>query len=238
MVDIHTHLLPGVDDGAENLEEACLMAQSAWNAGTRAVVLTPHTNVPDSFQNFWDEGMLRRFTALREALVKLKNPITILMGEEVFGTDDVADKLASGQVLTLNNSRYVLMEFWTNDQPARVRRVLDSVRSRGYVPVIAHPERYRFVQENPAIAEEWAGMGDKFQLNKGSVMGSFGQRVAGTAHRLLSERLAHVIASDGHSPYQRTLALDGVYEYVSERYSRNYADALLINNPTAITQNQ
>jgi protein-tyrosine phosphatase len=238
VLDIHCHLLAGVDDGAEDLEEACIMARLAWDTGTKGLVVTPHSNVPDGFQNPWSVDLSRRIDEFREALVNLKNPIQVMAGMEVFGSDDVAAKIASRSVITLNASRYILLEFWTDDRPVRVKRVLESVSDMGLVPVIAHPERYAFIQENIRSAEEWAAKGYLLQLNKGSILGSFGRQAFHAAHALLTERLAHVVASDGHSPYKRVPTLSEAYEYISNHYSRSYAESLLRQTPGKIVNNK
>ena len=238
MLDIHCHLLPGVDDGAESLEESCIMAKIAWDMGTRGMVLTPHSNVPGGFQNPWGEEFARNLDSFRQALLKLKNPMRIMAGMEVFATDDVADKIQDGSAITLNGTRYVLLEFWTGDRPARVKRVLDSVMGLGLVPVIAHPERYAFLQEDVGLAEQWAGKGCLLQLNKGSILGSFGRAARQAAHALLADRLAHVVASDGHSPYQRLPVLAEAYEVVSDTYSRTYAESLFYGMPDRIVNNK
>lgn len=237
MLDIHSHLLPGVDDGAEDLEEACQMARQAVDTGTTGLVLTPHCNIPGGFQNPWSEALSQKLTDFRQALQRLGIPLTLMMGAEVFGADDVAQHLASGRALTLNASRYVLLEFWTNDHPGRVARVLDSVSALGLVPVIAHPERYHFLEEDLSLARDWVGRGFLLQLNKGSVLGSFGRRVQGRADALLRARLAQVVASDGHSPYQRTATLHEVYVHIAQRHSRAYADSLLRDTPLRIVNN-
>jgi len=237
MLDIHSHLLPGVDDGAEDLEEACMMARLAWDSGTKGVVLTPHCNVPGGYQNPWSVQLSEKLAAFRQALKHLGIPLQLMMGAEVFGADNVAEGLSSGRILTLNAGNHVLLEFWTDDQPDRVNRVLDSVSALGLVPVIAHPERYHFVQGNLQLAGQWAGRGFLLQLNKGSVLGLLGRKSQSAAHALLEARLADVVASDGHSPYQRTPTLHEVYLYIAERYSRAYADSLLRETPRRIVGN-
>lgn len=237
MLDIHSHLLPGVDDGAEDLEEACMMARSAWDTGTKGLVLTPHCNVPGGYRNPWDSALSHKLETFRQALVRLGIPLQLMMGAEVFGTDDVALGLSSGRILTLNGGRHVLLEFWTEDQPLRVNRVLDSISALGLVPVIAHPERYRFVQSDLDLARRWYDRGYLLQINKGSILGLLGRRSQAAADALLSARLAHVVASDSHSPYQRTPTLHEAYVHIAERYSRAYADSLLRETPRCIVSN-
>lgn len=237
MIDIHSHLLPEVDDGADSMEEACIMARLAWDTGTKSLVLTPHSNVPGSFQNLWCSEFSSRVDAFSTALASLGIPLRVMAGMEVFGSDDVAEKIMAGSVITLNGSRYILLEFWPDDHAGRVNRVLDSVAALGLVPVIAHPERYNFIQEDTSLAGQWVGKGWLLQVNKGSILGSFGRRAYLAAHALLSGRYAHVVASDGHSPYQRVPTLSEAYEYISDHYSRSYAESLLRTVPGRIVSN-
>ncbi len=237
MFDIHCHLIPEVDDGAQSLEEACAMARIAYESGTSTLVATPHYNVPGSFQNISGTHLKNQFSKLCDSIQNSKNPIRVMLGMEVFATDDIANKIGSGEIVMLNDSRYILIEFDMNDHPLHVNGLLDQIAHLGLVPVIAHPERYAFMQHEMENAFYWKTKGYIIQLNKGSIQGSFGSRIRRTACNMLRMNLAHVIASDGHSPYQRTPDLFDIYEYVSDHYSREYADDLLKNIPEMIINN-
>jgi len=230
--------MPEVDDGAQSLEESCAMARIAYESGTSTVVATPHCNVPGSFQNFISNHLKEKFKTLCDCIRDGNIPINVILGMEVFATDNVADKIASGEILMLNDSRYILIEFDVNDHPLHVSGLLDQIAHLGLIPVIAHPERYAFMQNDPVTAYAWKNKGYLLQLNKGSILGAFGARVRRTACEMLRLHQAHVIASDGHSPYQRTPDLFDVYEYVCDYYSSGYADDLLINTPKMIINDQ
>ena len=238
MLDIHCHLLPDVDDGAQSLEEACMMARIAMDGGTNAIVVTPHWNVPDHDDTLGCEYFLKQFKSLSDAFLLQKIPLKLLMGMEVFATDDVAFKIESGSALMINASRYIMLEFFMNDHPLRVNGILDEVMHLGLIPVIAHPERYAFVQHELDIAYCWKRKGCLLQINKGSLLGAFGRRIQKTACDMLSLKLAHVVASDAHSPYQRTPNLFDAYEYISDHFSRSYADDLMQHAPLQIISNQ
>lgn len=238
MYDIHNHIVYGADDGAQSLEEAVKMVENAVMNGTKGLVATPHTNVPDSFENFWGPDLLEKVKKLRAALKENYIDAQIFCGQEIFCTEDTSDFLKSGKVITLNNSRYPLLEFDFYDYSDSVYSRLEKVISEGYVPVVAHPERYAFVAEEEDAALKLKKLGCVLQINKGSLTGNFGESAFYTAQRLIEERLADVIASDSHSPYVRNTNMRNVHELVSEQYSSNYADILLNINPKRILQDR
>jgi protein-tyrosine phosphatase len=230
--------MPEVDDGAQSLEEACAMAQIAYESGTSALVATPHYNVPGIFQNIDKIHLVNQFGKLCDSVQNSKNPIRVMLGMEVFATDDIVNKITNGDILMLNDSRYILIEFDMNDHPLHMNGLLDQIAHLGLIPVIAHPERYAFMQHEIENAFCWKTKGYIIQLNKGSIQGAFGSRIRRTTLSMLRMNLAHVIASDGHSPYQRTPDLFDIYEYVSDHFSCEYADDLLKNIPEMIINNQ
>ena len=238
MYDIHSHIVYGVDDGAQSLDEAVKMVEYASLHGTKGIVATPHTNVPGSFDNLWDAELLERVKELRSALKENYVDVQIFCGQEIFCTSYAIDYLKSGKVITLNNSRYPLVEFDFYEYSDSVYSKLNEIIAEGYVPVVAHPERYAFVAEDEEAAVRLKKLGCVLQINKGSLTGNFGESAFYTAQRLIEERLADVIASDSHSPYVRTTNMENVHELVSEVYSPNYADVLLDINPKRILQDR
>lgn len=238
MYDIHSHIIYGVDDGAQSLEEAVKMAELAMANGTKGIVATPHTNVPGSYENFWGASLLEKVKELRAALKKNYIDMQIFCGQEIFCTSEAVNYLKEGKVITLNNSKYPLVEFGFYEYSDAVYYNLEQIVSAGYVPVVAHPERYAFVSEDDSAAIKLKNIGCALQVNKGSLTGKFGANAMRTARRLLEERLADVVASDSHSPYIRSTNLAGIHEWISEEYSLDYADVLLEFNPKRILQNR
>lgn len=234
MFDIHSHILYGVDDGAQSFEESVKMAENAALHGTKGIVATPHTNVPGSYGNFWGPDLLEMVKNLRAALKENYIDVQIFCGQELFCTSDTVDYLKNGEVITLNNSRYPLVEFDFYEYSDSVYSKLKKIISEGYVPIVAHPERYAFVSEEEDAAIKLKKLGCILQINKGSLTGKFGENAFFTGRRLIEERLADVIASDSHSPYVRTTNLENVHELISEEYSPNYADMLFDINPKRI----
>lgn len=238
MIDIHCHILPGLDDGAEDLDTSLEMAALAAESGTRILVATPHCNIPNEYMNYLDEHITQTFLGLQQAIQQEGIPLQLAMGMEVFGTDDLPLLLRMGKVATLNNTHYLLVEFYFGDDPDRVQMVLEGLLEEGVIPVVAHPERYEYVRRDPELAVDWKSMGCLLQVNKGSVVGSFGRDVQDTVHYLIQQGLADAVASDAHSPYQRTPFMEEAYEMVCDLYSVQEAQRLFWDNPACILRDE
>ncbi len=234
MYDLHCHILPGLDDGADGIEEAVEMAAYAAQEGTEGIVATPHTNVTHGYRNYWDERLLEKLNRLQEQLDILRIPLRLYVGQEIYLTDDVLSLLRAGRLVSLNRSRYILSEFSFRESPARMTELLAPLLSAGYIPVIAHPERYACVQEDWRICAMYRELGCAVQLNKGSIAGAFGQAAAHAARRILAAGLCDLVASDGHGVYRRRPELRSIHEWISTRFSIDYADHLTRINPGRI----
>lgn len=231
MIDIHCHILFGLDDGSDSLEESVSMAELAKKSGTDVIVATPHTNVPGSYQNHMSREIIDRFNLLKRTLEQRKIGVTLLPGQEIFYNGRVNDMLKDGRLITLNNTRYPLVEFDFNAHSFDVFSKLEILIAEGYVPIVAHPERYRFMAESEEAVYRIKNLGCLLQVNKGSIAGSFGKTAHMVSKRLLEERLADFVASDAHSPYMRTTFMADAHELICEQYSEDYADFLFEVNP-------
>ena len=238
MIDIHAHILPGIDDGAEDTQEALEMAKLAVSSGITAIVATPHANLPGVYDNYNDKNYKESFQWLKKSLERAEIPLQLYAGLEVFVTSDIAQLIREEKVLSINGGRYMLVEFAFDEEPSYVKRMLKEIQELGVIPVIAHVERYEFLQDNPRIATQWKEMGYVIQANKGSFAGRFGRRARETAYKLLDQDLLSVIASDCHGSYQRTPFMQNVYETLREDYSKKQLDTLFKENPMRICHNQ
>ena len=237
MYDIHCHICFGTDDGAENLETAVEMVTVAAANGTAGIAATPHCNVPGVYRNEWGAALQNKINTLRAALRAQGIDVMIYTGQEIFCTEETPALLASGALITLNRSRYPLVEFHFYEEAASVYRKLRTLTAEGYTPVVAHPERYAFISEDPDAAVRVKQLGCLLQINKSSLSGRFGEAAYHASHRLLARRLADVVASDAHSPYVRTPNMRNAHELVCEEYSYDYADLLFEENPRRILDN-
>lgn len=238
MFDIHSHILYGVDDGAGNLSDSVEMAQLAAESGTKGLIATPHCNIPGVFDNYWTAELLEKLSVLRQELKKRNIPIEIYSGQEVFLSKKFETHLKNGEFITLNNSRYMLVELDFRTDEASMMSRLQRLSEYGYVPVVAHPERYGLVIENPDIITAIKSSGCLVQINRSSVLGDFGPYIKRTAQTILRNGLADFVASDAHSQYSRTPNLSDVHEYISENISYDYAETLLQINPEKVLKNE
>ena len=238
MFDIHCHIIYGVDDGSMGLEESLRMARLAYSGGTDAIIATPHCNVPGSYRNFRSTELDGKLKEINSRLIEDGEKIRVFPGQEIFCAGSFTEDLKSGRLMTLNFSRYPLVEFDFSERGESVETKLGSLLAEGYVPIVAHPERYAFVQESTPAAYRLRSLGCLLQVNKGSLGGAFGDRARRSAHRLMEEELADFIASDAHSPYVRNPYLADVYEMVCEEYSYDYAKLLMEDNPLKVLRDE
>lgn len=238
MIDIHTHILPGIDDGAADISETLRMVRMAAESGVTAMAATPHCNIPGECGNYAGEEYRELFWRVAEAVKRERIPVQILPGAEVFATYDLPELLREKKIVTLNGSRYLLIEFAFDEDPGFVQDVLGRIGEMRLLPVIAHAERYEFIQEIPQIVYEWKEKGWPVQVNKGSFQGRFGRRAMASAKHMMKERLVSVIASDAHSPYQRTPWMRDTYKMLQADYPEKYLRVIFEENPQRILKNQ
>ena len=236
MIDLHTHILPGMDDGAKSWEDALEMAQTAAETGTKVLAATCHGNYPGWDGKGGPQRYRERLEKFREMLRKEEIPLQVVEGMEIFASDGVVEGLKRGNLLTINRTDYVLVEFALDVRAYDVYRILNRLLEAGYRPILAHPERYLAAQRTPEHLYEWDGMGAVIQVNKGSVLGGFGEGALRTADYILRRRLACVAASDAHSPIRRTTSMEEFGRVLARRYGEVCPWLLLEENPRRILE--
>lgn len=235
MIDLHCHIIPWIDDGAENARVACEMAAHALRGGVDTIVCTPHCNISDDIPNYRGRAYDVCFAMFRAMLEQHGLPLRVLPGCELFASrSNLRQLLDDRHVVTLNNSRYLLTEFNFNDPGERMTAALDLIASHGLIPVVAHPERYDCVQRDPKLAVSWFAKGYIIQLNKGSILGLLGERAYHAGTHLLASGIAHVIASDAHDAKYRTTGFHSLLRVLERLCSEEYIRLLLEINPDRI----
>ena len=232
MIDLHSHILPELDDGARSLEDSLAMARMAVDSGVTTMAATPHCGSDRRKSVFaaWD--------LLREALEESGIPLDLYTGMEIFGTPDTPRLLREGRLLTLNDSRYPLIEFSFRSDGEEETRILERICRDGFRPLVAHPERYSYVQRNPRWVDRWVRMGCLIQVNRGSLFGRFGASAQKMAVELVDRGIATLIASDAHGPRVRTTWMADVEKMLSAEFSTRCARTLLKKNPEKILNNE
>lgn len=228
MIDLHCHILPGLDDGSQSIEESLTMADMAARHGIRHIVATPHCVTGTTREVIGGVNLLGEF--LQEARI----PVRLYPGMEIFGTYDTARLLQKKQLLTLNGSRYPLIEFAFHTDGEEETDILQSVIDAGFTPLVAHPERYDYICRQPELVNHWKQMGCLFQVNRGSLLGRYGYEAQQMGVALVRRGFATVIATDAHSTAVRTPRARDVYELLFHSVSPAAAEVLMKRNPERI----
>lgn len=234
MIDLHAHLLPGLDDGARSWEEALAMARTAAESGIEVVAATCHANLPGEDSLEYRRTYRRQLLKLQSLLKEHRIPLKVVEGMELLDGPDLIRKLKRGELLTINQTRYVLTEVRLDAPAWQIYRLLLYLLESGYIPILAHPERYRCMQRMPAHAKEWADLGAVLQIDKGSVLGRFGEEPMKASEYLLGRQLAMLAASDAHRADRRTIQMIPFRDFLARRYGRGCPELLLRENPSRI----
>lgn len=213
MIDFHTHMLPGIDDGAGFFSDSLQMARMALKDGVRGVVLTPHHH--QGRYNNGRQKVLAHTEALRKKLKREGIKLEIFPGSEVHLQSDLAEQVAYSSMATINDrGKHLLVELPFGHLPIFTGQVLEKLKDQGVTPILAHPERCRPLVEDPLFLFELVSGGILLQLNAGSVTGDFGEEWADAAGMMIRQRWVHLIGSDAHSVHQRPPVLSGAVEMI------------------------
>lgn len=237
MTDLHTHILYDLDDGSESFEMSVEMLKLAKKNGTENIVLTPHCNIPNGYINYMNDVIVKRFEKLKH-IAEQEIGINVYLGMEVYASNDIDKLVMNGAAITLNKSRYLLIEFPFEADPLWVSNILARVHNLGLVPLLAHPERYAYVQKYPQMVYDWVNSGCLVQVNRGSITGGFGETARYISLLLMNHNLVCAVASDAHKPNRRAPVISDAYQKVSKYFGSQYADKIFIENPKAILNNQ
>lgn len=210
MIDLHCHILPGIDDGSENLEASIAMAKKAIDQGITHILCTPHHN-NGKYINSKSE-ILDKVSNLQEELDKRNLPLTLFEGQEVRITGTLIEEIKQDRILFVDiEDTYILIEFPTLDIPAYTDQLFFELRSMGKIPIIVHPERNAKFREDPNLLIPFLDMGCLAQLTAPSYVGIFGKSIQKTAKLMIEHNLVQMIASDAHGINKRNFYLKEAY---------------------------
>lgn len=234
-IDLHNHILPALDDGPVNMDQAVMLARDLVEAGYQTVVATPHTFEGEPAP----ELILERLNELQAELKRQNLPLKLLPGAEQMIEPDLAGRLAAGEVLTLNQTRYLLLELpMLQPLPVYTEQLLFTLAAEGYRPVIPHPERIFALQRNNRLLFRLHQAGAIFQVTWVAFSGGLGSAARKTARFMLDANLVHLLSTDAHGPGSPLLSVAKAADYLEQEQGQGFAELMLHTRPRLLLDNQ
>lgn len=230
MIDFHAHILPKMDDGVQSQEEAIKLLEEAKIAGFTKIIATSHY-LEDTYESNEEER--------RELIETItKEGIEVVLGNEIYITDNIINLLKEKKASTINHSRYVLIEIPFYNNLIYFNSVIDKLKRGAYIPIMAHPERYEVVKKNPQIVEEWIERGIYIQSNYLSILGQYGKEAKKTIEILLRHKLIHFLGSDAHKVGQTYPEIQKAIKKIKTMITEEEFDTLSRKNAEKVLKNE
>lgn len=220
MIDIHSHIIPKIDDGAKNLDISLKLLQIARDNGTKGIVATPHYY--KGFYNFEYNNIGKEVEELKEMAKDNFIDIDIYYVQEICFFQGMFKELEEGRIGTINGTKYILIEFPLDEFSKNIFDEIYELQIRGIQPIIAHPERYKIFKDKPEEINKFIEEGYLFQLNSGSILGEFSKETRKTAEIFLKNNVYSFVGSDAHNLERRTTSLGNVIKALDSIYIDEY----------------
>ncbi|MGJ3196283.1 tyrosine-protein phosphatase [Peribacillus frigoritolerans] len=233
MIDLHCHILPGVDDGSPDMQESLAMAKKAVEAGITHLFATPH-HLNERYVNVKDD-IIDRVFELNKCLQQENIPLSVHPGQELRIHRELFVSLEKRELLTLDNAeKYLLLELPSGHVPIYTQELIYELLLKGITPIIVHPERNKELIENHNLLFKLVQEGALTQLTSGSIIGLFGKNVKSFSKKILEHNLAHFIATDAHNIGSRGFTLQEAYEAITKTYGIDHTFYFKENAETLI----
>jgi len=232
LIDLHSHILPGLDDGAKDIAVSLGMARIAVADGISCMACTPHifTGKYENTSAIIIPAMEHLQAVLDDEGIQLK----LILGADVHIAVDLVDRIKNGEIPTLNDTRYFLLEPPHEVLPPRLEDLATKILNAGFIPIITHPERLTWVRRHYDVLMRLVEIGCPLQLTAGSILGDFGEAAKKLSEKILKDGLATIFASDAHGISRRQPLLSKAYEVVSVQVGDVEANRLFYDHPSAI----
>lgn len=227
MIDIHCHILPGIDDGPQQLQQAIELARAAVAEGITTLIATPH-HLNGRYETP-AEVMIQAVDMFNHELLQHRIPLRVEPGQEVHVHPAWMDEFYRGNLCTLANSRYMLLEFPARQVPPNLQDVLHELKVKGITPILAHPERNSEVVNSTKVTDELLAQGVLFQVTAHSIVGLFGKKVQKWCFHLCKENQLHFISSDAHDVIRRNFMLQKSYAKIGNLFGIDVVERLKCN---------
>lgn len=235
MIDLHNHILPGLDDGATDWEQSLAMARVAAEDGISDIVCTPHW-VPGKYENT-RTTVLERFAEFKARLSEHNIPLAIYPGAELRLDAGLPEKISSGELLTINDgSPYILIELPEGALPHNLEDFLWQLQLKNYKPILSHVERNPALIKDPMRLFRWVEMGILTQVTAASILSGFSEDIHDFAVLLLTHRMAHMIVTDSHGLRMRVPQLSGARKVIEDMLGPDAAHEMTHDIPKLIIQ--
>lgn len=235
-IDIHSHILPKLDDGSESMEQTIRMLKQAYSEGIRTIIATPHAHEGRSHRTIteMEETLEQVKMEMKEAVPGMR----LYLGSEIYYSHESVKKVNQKLIPTLADTKYVLVEFSPGVEYRNIKNGLQEFILEGYNPIVAHVERYYNITKNLELVDEFIEMGAYIQVNATSITGEVGKEYQGVAKKLLKNNSIHLIATDSHNDSNRSPKLKKCVELIAKKYGEDYVSELLIQNAKKLLLNQ
>lgn len=236
MIDFHSHILPGVDDGSASIEDTMQLIKEAGNAGFTKIISTSHY-VEEQYE--YDEATRKQFLEILNSGVKtLGEDMQLYLGSEIYASYNMVELLTEGKASSINNSRYVLFELPMQNEFPNLKNIIYNLCANNYIPIIAHPERYSYVKEDPNWLIELIELGVLFQANFGSIIGIYGKQAQKTVKQLLKNNMIHFLGSDVHRPQSIYTKMPEILQELEKIIDLEQIKKITETNPSLVLENQ
>lgn len=196
MIDLHSHIIPEIDDGSRSIEETMLLLEEARKAGFTKIVSTSH--YVEKHYEFDEESRRQFLEVIKRGAKNLKIDIELYLGSEIYASYDIIQLLEEYKASTINDTNYILFELPMKAEIPNLKNIIYNLLGNGYIPIIAHPERYDYVKNDPNWLIEYIEIGVLFQANYASIIGAYGKESQKTVKQLLKNDMIHFLGSDVH----------------------------------------
>lgn len=236
MIDVHSHIIYGVDDGSKSLEQSLEIIKESYNAGFDKIIATPHY-----IEDYYEVDKIdinNRINTIKQELKKINCPIEIIQGNEIYITENINQLIEDKKATSINDNKYVLFELPLNAEAMNLNRVIYQILSKGRIPILAHPERYPFVQKDPNVLIPLIEDGVIIQSNFGSIVGQYKKSAEITLKKMLEHNMVHLLGSDVHRPNTIYSGIDQCLESIEKIIGKNKLEEIVNINPEMVIRGE